>query len=364
MAHSSTISTDKVIVHSDCSLVPPMAKGNPFFRQNGVFDVHGSFIQHANIRRDGGFELSGVPRFGRPEALITGTHLYGGQLNHHFGHFLCETLSRLWPLARNAEGAESVVLMPRRPQGSTELQGFQKLIFGYLDLPIPVQIITAPTRIERLVIPEQGFGTADLAAGIPEFRAYIREKFAQHVPADGPEKLYISREGLRLTKGGLFGEETLSTNLVPQGYTEFRPEAHDLETQIARYKAAKHVIAVEGSALHLLGFVGSAEQNIGIIARRSNLIAANALGVQIRAFTGAKTTVIDAIEREWDESVGAHLSSKSMAELDYSHVRSELCRVGLVSDATWDFPPPNIESRLKRIADRTGRLLQIRVRQS
>lgn len=338
-------------------IVPPLGAPHPFAGRAGVFHPDGRFVHEANVQRGADFEISPRTLDRTPQVRLKGRHLYGGQLNHHFGHFLCESLARLWPLGQPDHGLQSILLLPRRKGSSHELQGFHEAVFGLLGLGIPVRIVDEPMVVEELVIPEQGFGIGPLAAGTPDFIGYIRTHLAPDIAADGPEDLYISREGLALLAGSILGEGALSGNLGPAGYSEFRPEKHDLRSQIAQYRAAKRIVAVEGSALHLYGMVGHPGQKVAIIARRSDHVAADAIAAQIRAFCGAEVEVIDCITREWDVHDEAERSSKSVAEIDFAALGNALAQSGFVPQKTWKQPKVNIERRLDRISGRTGRKL-------
>ncbi|MFC3119099.1 glycosyltransferase 61 family protein [Jhaorihella thermophila] len=102
-----------------------------------------------------------------------------------------------------------------------------------------------------------------------KFRTAIHERFAREVEPDGPERLYVSRSALGLGKG-LLGEELLESLLEREGYEIFHPQKHPMQTQIARYKAARQIVAADGSALHLYAMVGRADQRVAMISRRES----------------------------------------------------------------------------------------------
>lgn len=342
--------------HRDAMAGPPRSDAP------GVFDAEGRFLDSARIRRDGAYELAGGTLRRVPEAMLPGRHLYGGQLNHHFGHFLCESLARLWLLGRD-DGFASVVLLPRRRGASTELNRWQQELFALCGLRIPVKVLQAPTRIEELVIPEQGFGTHEMASGTPAFRDWVHTRFAPDIPAEGPEKLYISRESLSFAKGGIAGEDLIAAALAREGYEVFHPEAHSIEEQVRRYKAARFIVGSEGSALHLFGFVARPDQQVAILARRSDLVAAHTIAAQLAAFSGRDPLILNAIRREWDLTGSAEtLSSKSVAEIDVRSTGAQLKEHGFVESGVWRKTPKKLaEQSMRRIARRTGRSFELRV---
>src|ERR1700733_304313 len=85
---------------------------------------------------------------------IPGSHFYAGMLkNEHFGHFLVESLSRLWAVKHAAEDLQSIVFyarMHRQP-----VPEWVSALIKILVPDIPLRIVSDPTVFERLVIPDQ-----------------------------------------------------------------------------------------------------------------------------------------------------------------------------------------------------------------
>ncbi|WP_112309459.1 glycosyltransferase family 61 protein [Pseudogemmobacter bohemicus] len=345
------------LVLANARLVPPLTDRGPFHRSAGVFDRTGAFCDLANIRRGDALELQPKQLDAVPPVKLAGRHLYGGQLNNHFGHFLCETLSRLWAL-EGAQGVDSILLLPRRNAAETVFQPYHTEFFALLNLPVPVKIVTEPLEVDELIIPEQGFGIGDLSTGIPAFRDWIARNLAPDIAAEGPENIYLSREGLGIRTGAALNETALAENLLINGYELFLPEQHSLPVQIARYRAAKKIVGVEGSALHLYGLVGHQNQQVGIIARRADLDASETIRRQIRAFCGAEAHVFSAILREWDLHDDPVRSSKSLAELDLPALGRAMAAAGLISSDPWPDSAADPSELLARIQRRTGRVFQ------
>lgn len=337
------------------SVVPPAPREVSPHGLSGVFDRDGRFCHAANISRNNAFLLMPGELPEQPSGDLPGRHLFAGQLNHHFGHFLCESLARLWPLRDPEHGWDSVLFISRRAQASTELQAFQTEIFSLLGVDIPIRVLDKPTRVEMLGVPSQGFGTGELSTGTPAFRDYIRTSFARDIRPEGPERLFISRAGLSVRKGAMIGEDILSRRLEAEGYDSFYPEREDIATQVARYKAARRVVAGEGSALHLFGFVGRPDQKVAVIARRSDLFALRDIERQIVSFCGSGPLLVDAVRREWDTVPGSVRSSKSLSEIDMERVRERLHSAGFTSRRRWRIRKVDAQTRVDRIGQRSGR---------
>ena len=264
---------------------------------------------------------------------LAGRWLWGGVLWAHFGHFLVESTSRLWALSDLEKPVDGILFIPKRPRTGEMLRGFQRDFIDLISPDIPVRVATSPVRVEELVVPGQGFGLGRITAGTEKYRAAIHSDFAQDIQPEGPEKIYISRSALGLGKGGLLGEERLEELLEKEGYETFHPQQHDLSTQLARYKAATHVIAADGSAIHLFAMVGHSDQKLAIILRRKST-ANNLLASNVTHFCGRNPLMINALRTEWVKEAGKKKSSRlSFGEIDHSIIGQELVKDGFIKSA-------------------------------
>lgn len=318
---------------NDATVVPPIENG--FVQAAGVLDADGGYCAHGALWRK--FRpLTTEPA--RPEGEIrhlTGRWLWGGVLWSHFGHFLVESTSRLWALEHLDQPIDGVLFIPKRPRAGESLRGFHR---GFLDMmapELPVRVATMPVKVEELIVPGQGFGLGLITAGTKRFRTAIHNQFAQDIAADGPDKIYLSRSALGLGKGGLLGEERLEALLQAEGYEIFHPQQHDLATQIARYKAAKQIIAADGSAVHLYAMVGRPDQAVAMILRRQSR-SKNLLAENVRHFCGTEPTIISALRTEWVRKSQKKSSRLSFGELNHEVIGAALASDGFISEqAKW-----------------------------
>jgi hypothetical protein len=220
-------------------------------------------------------------------------------------------------------------------------------------------VIDAPTRVARLVVPGQGFGLGRMSAGTGRFRAFFRAHFAPEIAAEGPERLYISRSALGPKRGGILCEAVLEARLAAEGYAVFHPQKHPLEVQIARYRAARRIVALDGSALHLAAFCCAADQRVAMVRRRSSSMS-NAIALHLAAFGGRRPDVIDAIRTDWVLGRTGAVDRFSMGELDMPAVQAGLAAAGYVSaDApVWADPDPAVRAaEVARLAEGRKRLV-------
>lgn len=309
----------------------------------GVFDDKGRYIHEAVLWR-------GRPLMVEPEVPtladdLPGRWIWAGVLLNHFGHFLTESLGRLWALQAVKGKVDGLLFVPKRDGqedgGVVEMQQFHRLFFALTKIDLPIRILTRPTRVELLEVPGQGFGIGPMAAGTSSFRAFMAEHFARDVAPVGGEQLYISRSGLSARRGGILGEERLELLLEQEGYEIYHPQKHSLVDQVARYKSARQIIALDGSALHLVAFTGVRDQQVAVIKRRDSH-ASDGIVTHLTAFLGIVPDVIDVILQDWVRSDRRKADRLSIGELDFNALGFELEAKGYIhSGESWPSLTPD-----------------------
>ncbi len=330
------------------TVVPPVESG--FVQEAGVLDSDGAYCPHGALWRRYRPITVEPPVPADVGQTLEGRWLWGGVLWVHFGHFLVESTSRLWGLHDLDQPVDGILFIPKRPKVGDAVQGFQRDFISLMAPDLPIHVATDPTLVEQLVVPGQGFGLGQIAHGTARFRDAMHAQFARDIPADGPERLYISRSALGLGKGGLLGEEHLEDLLRAEGYEIFHPQQHDMRTQIAHYKAAKQVIGADGSALHMFAMVGRPDQPVAMILRRTS--GANThLANNIASFCGRDPLVIKALKTEWLKASKGKSDRHSFGELDHAAIGQALHDGGFVQGGL-DWPVLSDEQRQEILRDK------------
>lgn len=315
---------------ADALIVPTAGSG--MVQWGGVFDGSRAFVHQAVHWRRGRALLLPPDHVPETAATLPGSWVWGGLLLNHFGHFLTESTPRLWALPDLGDQVQGIAFLHKR---NDEVTDFHRNFLRLLGSSLQIRVISEPTRVERLHVPGQGFGLGRIALGTERFRSFFRDAFARDIAADGPERLYVSRSALGPRRGGVMGETMLEERLAFHGYEVFHPQHHSLEVQIARYRAARQIVALDGSALHLAAFACSPDQRIAMIRRRSSSMS-NAIALHIKSFSGTDPVTIDAILTDWVLRERNRADRFSMGELDMPRLQAALTGAGFIApDAPW-----------------------------
>lgn len=333
-------------------VVPPSETG--FVQKAGVLTAQGQYQANGALWRNGR-SLTTPPDMPKGDLpLRKGTWLWGGVLWMHFGHFLVESMARLWALDHLDRKIDGILFIPKRPKNGDEVAGFQSKLIEMMGVDVPVVCAATPERVERLIVPGQGFGLGTMIQGTPEFRAAMANRFGKEIAAEGPKKLYVSRSKLPAGRGNLIGEAELEANLAAEGYTIYHPEKHDIAHQIASYKAASHIIAAEGSSLHMVAMVCDSKTDVAIVVRRPSGATRN-LEVHLEAFSGKAPITITQLTQSWKPR-GAAKPRNWMGELDMPALQDALITAGFIDSTGPRWAPLDPGTVRDRLGDRFERV--------
>jgi glycosyl transferase family 61 len=200
-----------------------------------------------------------------PEGDVVATHdeevAWGGVLNEHFGHFLTETVSRMWPLVagRELEGLPVAFAVPRNLPGPAGIPVVREWLdaFGARLVELPEH---GAVRFRRMRVPEPAVRLNTWIA--PEIRdIHLQARRGLDVPspphgdaATSPlprrDVLWLSRQGLAEMRQP--HDEALLEWILGDSLTIVRPETLPLAEQVATLEGARAVAGVMGSAFHVL----------------------------------------------------------------------------------------------------------------
>lgn len=289
---------------------------------NGVFRSDGSFctLSRTRISESRFTDIPDAPH-SSPETRLSGNFLFGGLGRHHFGHFVLETLSRLWALDGRQHLFDGLILLPMpNTDFGAVLRRRMLSVFHLMGVDMPMHLVRTPVTVERLHLPSQGIGHLEWAVGTEDFRRYVRDQIDRNCPAIGPEKIYISRSRLKHANQRIDQEARIEKLMKSAGYTIFHPQRHSIRAQCQVYRAAHTIVGGDGSAFHLAPFALQPETRVGLIQRRQRPEPVDAIANQIKAFTTVDLVRLNPLKKTAED----HLDPDKPAPLTFRRLKKQL----------------------------------------
>ena len=343
-------------LHGAIVIPPAKGLGNQSVQKSGVLTAEGEVVENAVTWR-GPNPVTIRPAMPPADQIVDlpGTYMFLGPLFGHFGHFLVESICRIWAYDGLRDKIDGVITVPKfqnRPEHVAKVYG---PFLDALGVTAPLLNLEDPSRVEHLYVPRQGFGMFQMIEAAPEYRDFVRRFSGRAIAPQGADKIYISRSALPPIRGSVIGETILEGLLAAEGYQVYHPQKHSHAEQIAAYKAATHIIGVDCSPLHLLALVGNAHQNVGIVARRDGDLD-QIFSRQIKAFQGSQATALNYLRHNWIEDHANRPSRTSWGEVGFAGLWRGLRDAGLISGATpWaDLTADQIATETDRISAAVG----------
>jgi capsular polysaccharide biosynthesis protein len=268
--------------------------------------------------------------------------------NIHFGHFITESLVRLWAIDSLNETFKSVVFY--KFSTNHEVPNF---VFDTIDLIAPganISILEGPASFELLAVPQE-LKSGSYIYGHSAVRKMCRGLLSRLERRNGLEKVYVSRSRLGAGNGGLIYEELIDEYMQAEGYTVLYPEEMPIRDQLEIYSSAEKLVFADGSAVHLYALVAQPHQSVFVIWRRGKY---SIFDWQIKTFGGPSVQGEACIEELWvPEKEPSPSYGKSV--LNLGQLSSQLYDGGFISQSKWCGPSRDeIKKRLEDIIKETG----------
>lgn len=169
--------------------------------------------------------------------------IYGGVIFDHFGHFLVETMARLWVLDHGILRDAPIIF--HAPPNYT-LKSWQISVFRALGVFERVVLCDTPMDVDHLVVPEAAFHYSQWAnaAFVTPFERIARRAGTRR----SAKRLYISRAQLGNSQS--IPEEELEDLFRSDGYDIVYPETLPFDEQVALFSSHELFCGISGSAMH------------------------------------------------------------------------------------------------------------------
>ncbi len=255
LAEGTSNYTLKVRSYEDAVFMPMPARRLLRGTKAGAFDADGNFIRESGLERSYARIIAPAKLDPQAElATMDETAILGGYIPPHFGHFILESLARLWAIRRFD--------CPIIWGGGVNAQGFVREIFDLIGLPPERMVfVDTPLHLRRLWVATPGYIIRDWCD--TEQMAALAVRDCQ---PDGT-RLYLSRSRFKSSIANVQGEEVVETRLAALGWTILYPEEHSISDQIYALARASVIAGLEGSALHSIVFLRNVTARIIVVRR-------------------------------------------------------------------------------------------------
>lgn len=202
---------------------------------------------------------------GRPAPLLptqerlAGNYIFGGYLFGHFGHFLLESVSRLYAILQCPK-LPVLFLSPNDQIFTSQIQ-----MFKTLGVHNELVLLKTPTEVENLVYAEAGSCIDPPGASDEQLAALARFT----TPAETDRKIWLSRS--EFPGGGITNEKEIEEELRGRGWEILHPEKLSLQEQIRAVNASRYVAGLDGSAFFTTLLSRQTHGKFFIFGRRNHI---------------------------------------------------------------------------------------------
>lgn len=229
--------------------------------QGGVLDQRGCFVSlSANPGRiGGGYQVENVPY--REERVV-----FCGYLYQHWGHFLVESVSRLWYFLKNDPFVDKYVFFLDEGQ-ERKVRGNHREFLELLGIWDKAVFLTRPTRYREVIVPEPSYVCMKYWS-----KGYLAvfDAAARSVRPDPswetPKKLFFTRSQFAKGSEYEFGLDALDHFFQDNGFAILSPETFSLSRLIHYIRNASVVASISGTLPHNMLF-GNNGQKLVVVER-------------------------------------------------------------------------------------------------
>ena len=219
----------------------------------GVFFSDGEFISDSILYR------------GKPPSLekhietLSGVYIYGGCLFAHFGHFIWESLSRLYTI-RRCKNYPILFISPNE-----KIYNIQKLFFESIGIENEILLVKYPTLIENLIYSSPGSSISPLLITDEQNESLKYYPFNEK----NCKKIWLSRS--KLKAGKIINEDFIEIELEKIGFDIVYPETLPLREQARLVSCSDIVAGFDGSQFFSVLFAKMIRAKYFIFNRRERM---------------------------------------------------------------------------------------------
>jgi capsular polysaccharide biosynthesis protein len=229
------------------------------------------------VYADGSFMEDSLLDRGKPAPLpeirehVPDTCIFGGCLFGHFGHFIWESLSRLYAI-RQCDTYPILFLSP-----NDTIFTVQKMFFKTLGIKNEIRLVKVPTSVKNLIYSQPGSSINPLFITDEQLDALACLHFPQEHRG---RKIWLSRS--KLPSGRIMNEELIEAEIVKRGYEVISPETLPFREQAKLVSTPDLVAGFAGSQFFSMLFAKEIRSTFCVFNRRENIAATIPYALQKR----------------------------------------------------------------------------------
>ena len=265
-------------IYKNAEIVPAVRfdedKDSLMFGRGGLFAEDGAYVEASGIEaRIGGFYEHQKGDFSDEKVV------YCGYFARGWGHFLLESVSRLWYALKDDPTVDAYVFITGESGPVDIVNGNFHEFFRFLGIADRVRIINRPMRYREVILPGLSYSFNHFYT--EQYTALLDEVAKEALKESGekkdlPERVFLSRRHAYDKKhfyGGEryreYGLDMLDDYFERNSFHIVYPERVTLSELITLLYHAKTVATESGSCAHNLLFMPNASENMIIIERHA-----------------------------------------------------------------------------------------------
>lgn len=234
-------------------IIPPLAKES---KGCCVIDSEGKLVEFSCHEPDESFlEKLSDSNF-NPDCKIEGKALFAGYFNPHWGHFITDTLSRLWPLFRSPALEVDKIIFCVHSGDKSDFSHNVRRILSFLEIDGKIEFISEPTKIDTIVVPEIGIYPREIfaTAMIGVYDRIVEASMRLPEEKKFGNKIYMSRSQLPKARNNEAGLDIIDQWMKDNRYDVIYPEQMDIADLVHALQGAEEVAAISGTLPHNMLF--------------------------------------------------------------------------------------------------------------
>lgn len=230
---------------------------------------------------------------------IEGTVIYAGYLSNHWGHFLIDSMTRIYCALEDSYKDAKIAFLVDEGKAHQMITNIKRF-FELLGIEDRIVLINRVTKCEKIVIPEQAYQINGYYS-----EKYIRvfERVASAVDLDKYktyDNVYFTRSRFSKAQSTEIGEEILVHIFEKNGFEIISPEHCSLDEQIAIIRKSKQLAGIIGTIAHNMLFANENQKMI-ILNKTYNL---NMAQMDINIMRQLDITYIDMYMARYPVQIG------------------------------------------------------------